>query len=237
LSNEAKRPTQNGARRFTAGTEASLPAVNAPTIEQRSTAPSQPLIRDKSVDPVRTWRAVARHMPDHDLRHWRARADSVLAFAVFESPYPEHDRMIAGWQIEAIEAELAARKRRQNLPTETTAGFSDSFIADLKLRLPLHDLISRGGDALRKVGKEYRGNCPFHESKSRTSLTVSSDKGVWHCHGCGKGGDAFTWICERWNVEFPDAVRILAALIGVEIPKELTLTQSRRPIYRRSVTR
>jgi hypothetical protein len=199
---------------------------------QYNTARAEPSIINKSVDPVRTWRAVARHMSDHDLRHWRARADSVLIFAAFESPYPEHDKQIVNWQIEAIEAELEARRRRESLPVGVTAGFSDTFIADLKERVQLHELIENGGDVLSKAGQEYRGNCPFHESKSRTSLTVSPDKGLWHCHGCGKGGDAITWICERWGVEFPDAVRILATLAGVEIPKQPTLKRSRRTVQK-----
>jgi hypothetical protein len=206
----------------------------SPVTSHSSTPVAESSIGRIDIDPVRTWRAVARHMSDHDLRHWRARADSVLVFAAFESPYPEHDRLIVGWQIEAIEAELDMRQRRASIPAGTTAGFSDTFIADLKERLPLHDLIENGGDALHKAGKEYRGNCPFHESKSRASLTVSPDKGLWHCHGCGKGGDAITWICDRWNVDFPDAVRVLATLAGVEIPEHRT---PKRQPKRRAVKR
>lgn len=230
---KAKRPEGTGRGNGSLSVGAAVPANKTPTDSDYTPKPAEPAIRRIEANPVRTWRAVARHMQDHDLRVWRARVDAVLTFAAFESPYPEHDEQIIGWQIEAIEAELTARERRQSLPVGTTEGFSDTFIADLKQRLPLDELIENGGDALRKAGKEYRGDCPFHESKSRTSLTVSPDKGLWRCHGCGRGGDHYTWLAERWNVEFPDAVRILATLARVEIPKQPT---SKRQPKRRAVS-
>lgn len=67
------------------------------------------------------------------------------------------------------------------------------------------------GIELRRSGKSWRGSCPFHESKSGTSFTVSPDKGLFHCFGCGASGDTIDLLRRVRGVSFPEAVRELAS--------------------------
>jgi DNA primase len=57
---------------------------------------------------------------------------------------------------------------------------------------------------LRKAGKEYTGHCPFHEDKT-PSFSVSEEKGLFHCFGCGESGDVFDFIMKLEGVSFPEA--------------------------------
>lgn len=67
---------------------------------------------------------------------------------------------------------------------------------------------------LKKMGRNFKSNCPFHNEKT-PSFIVSSERQIWHCFGCGKGGDAFTFLMEYENLEFPESLRILAKRTGV----------------------
>ena len=68
---------------------------------------------------------------------------------------------------------------------------------------------------LKKRGKNYIGLCPFHKEKT-PSFTVSAEKQMYHCFGCSKGGNVFTFIMEVEKVSFVEAVRSLAARAGIE---------------------
>lgn len=71
---------------------------------------------------------------------------------------------------------------------------------------------------LRKQGAAWVGLCPFHSERS-PSFQVLPDRGFYHCFGCGKHGDAFTWIMEREGLTFPEAMEQLAQAAGIELPK------------------
>lgn len=71
---------------------------------------------------------------------------------------------------------------------------------------------------LKRRGKYWVGLCPFHAEKT-PSFTVTPDKGLFKCFGCGKGGDVFTFVMEYERVSFPEAVRILAERFGVPLPE------------------
>jgi DNA primase len=71
---------------------------------------------------------------------------------------------------------------------------------------------------LRRAGTNYKGLCPFHEEKT-PSFMVSPDKQIFHCFGCGKGGNVFTFLIEIEGVSFPEAVRSLGRQYGVEVPE------------------
>jgi len=71
---------------------------------------------------------------------------------------------------------------------------------------------------LKKVGKNYKGLCPFHSEKT-PSFTVSPEKRIYHCFGCGAGGNVFKFVIETQNISFIDAVRQFADSAGISIPK------------------
>jgi DNA primase len=78
------------------------------------------------------------------------------------------------------------------------------------------DVVSRHVE-LRRAGTNYKGLCPFHEEKT-PSFMVSPDKQIFHCFGCGKGGNVFTFLVEMEGVSFPEAVRTLGRQYGVDVP-------------------
>jgi DNA primase len=82
------------------------------------------------------------------------------------------------------------------------------------------DLVALLGQSvkLRKQGAAWVGLCPFHSERS-PSFQVLQDRGFYHCFGCGKHGDAFTWVMEREGLTFPEAMEQLARAAGVELPK------------------
>lgn len=69
---------------------------------------------------------------------------------------------------------------------------------------------------LQKKGRLFWGRCPFHGEKT-ASFKVDPATGLWHCFGCGAGGDAFGYLMKRENLEFPDAIRVLADRARIEI--------------------
>ncbi|HEY3348032.1 MAG TPA: CHC2 zinc finger domain-containing protein, partial [Nitrospirota bacterium] len=71
---------------------------------------------------------------------------------------------------------------------------------------------------LKRSGANYMGLCPFHSEKT-PSFTVSPAKQIFHCFGCGAGGDALEFLIRSENFSFPDAIRRLADRVGIEIPE------------------
>ena len=76
---------------------------------------------------------------------------------------------------------------------------------------------------LRTRGKKHVGLCPFHSEKG-PSFTVDSEKQLFHCFGCGVGGDVFTLVMEKENLTFPEALKYLAEKYHIPMPRQTTLS-------------
>lgn len=69
---------------------------------------------------------------------------------------------------------------------------------------------------LKKAGRNFTTNCPFH-NENTPSFVISPERQIWHCFGCGKGGDAFSFLMEYENLEFFEALQVLAKKAGVTL--------------------
>ncbi len=90
-----------------------------------------------------------------------------------------------------------------------------SLRQELREKIDIVQLISQYVD-LKRAGRNFKGLCPFHKEKT-PSFFVSPEKGIFHCFGCGKGGDVVTFYMEYHGLEFMDAVRELAERFGIDI--------------------
>ncbi len=91
------------------------------------------------------------------------------------------------------------------------------FLDEIRNRLTLSDIIGRR-ISVQRAGHEFKACCPFHKEKS-PSFTINDDKQFYHCFGCGAHGDVIGFVMQHDNLAFPDAVEMLAADAGLEMPK------------------
>jgi len=96
------------------------------------------------------------------------------------------------------------------------AQFSSTFLDELISRTDLVEIIARHVE-LKPSGSNMMGLCPFHHEKT-PSFSVSVDKQMYYCFGCGKGGNAFRFLMEHDGYPFPEAVELLANKVGMPIP-------------------
>ncbi len=95
--------------------------------------------------------------------------------------------------------------------------FSDSFLDEIRARLPVSQVVSRRVP-LKRAGREWKGLSPFNKEKT-PSFTVNDQKGFYHCFSSGKHGDVFAFVMETEGLSFPEAVEKLAGDAGLELPK------------------
>lgn len=95
--------------------------------------------------------------------------------------------------------------------------YSDELIEEVRSRNDIVDVIS-GYVKLTKKGSSYFGLCPFHNEKS-PSFSVSRQKQMYYCFGCGAGGNVFTFLMEYENYTFVEALKMLADRAGIELPE------------------
>jgi DNA primase len=94
--------------------------------------------------------------------------------------------------------------------------FGRADLDALKRQNDLADVVREHGIALRRRGRTYFGLCPFHGEQT-ASFAVSREAGLFHCFGCGAGGDVIRFIERTEQVSFPEAVRRLARRAGVAL--------------------
>lgn len=97
--------------------------------------------------------------------------------------------------------------------------FPESFLQELSDRNDIVDVVSGYVRLTKKSGANLFGLCPFHSEKT-PSFSVSQDKQIFHCFGCGKGGSVINFIMEIENLSFPEAVEFLARRVGLQLPEE-----------------
>ncbi|MBX3268581.1 MAG: DNA primase, partial [Acidobacteria bacterium] len=97
--------------------------------------------------------------------------------------------------------------------------YDQYFIDDLKDRADLVRLIEPYAP-LKKKGANWMACCPFHQEKT-PSFSVNPAKGFYKCFGCGKGGNAFTFLMEMEGLNFPEAVQRVAEMSGVPLPEPI----------------
>ncbi len=93
--------------------------------------------------------------------------------------------------------------------------FNRQAIDEIRDRVDLLDLIGQHVQ-LKRAGTAWKGLCPFHREKT-PSFTVNPQRQIFHCFGCGAGGDAYKFVMLTENVDFPGAVRLLAQRVGVTL--------------------
>ncbi len=95
--------------------------------------------------------------------------------------------------------------------------FPDSFVEEVRRAADIVRVISEHV-ALKKLGTSWKGLCPFHQEKT-ASFNVRQEPAVFHCFGCGEGGDVFKFVMLRERCGFPEAIEILARRFGVPVPE------------------
>lgn len=94
--------------------------------------------------------------------------------------------------------------------------YSDELLDEIRMRNDIVDVVSQYV-TLKRKGRNYFGICPFHNEKS-PSFSVSPDKQIFHCFGCGVGGNVFHFISKIENIGFIESVQMLAERVGMELP-------------------
>lgn len=105
--------------------------------------------------------------------------------------------------------------------------FPENFINELTERNDIVEVVSSYVRLSKKSGSNLFGLCPFHSEKT-PSFSVSPDKQIYHCFGCGKGGGVINFVMEIENLSFPEAVEFLAKRAGMPLPEETNDRESRR---------
>jgi DNA primase len=94
---------------------------------------------------------------------------------------------------------------------------ADQVLQDIKERIDIVELIG-SYIPLKKSGTNFKAVCPFH-NENTPSLMISPQKQIWHCFGCGEGGDVFGFVMRYENIEFREALQMLAQRAGITLPE------------------
>ena len=92
---------------------------------------------------------------------------------------------------------------------------------EIRRRVDIVELVQAGGVTLRPLGKNWQGLCPFHQDK-KPSFSVTPSTGRYRCWSCGESGDIFTWVMKTQNLDFVEALKVLAKQAGVTLSNRPT---------------
>ncbi len=109
--------------------------------------------------------------------------------------------------------------------------YSDEIVEEVRAGNDIVDVIG-SYIKLQKKGANYMGLCPFHGEKT-ASFSVSGSRQMYHCFGCGVGGNVFTFVMEYENFSFPEAIRHLAERAGIKLPEEEYTPEAKKRADRR----
>jgi len=109
--------------------------------------------------------------------------------------------------------------------------YSEELVEEIRSKNDIVGVVS-GYMRLQKKGSNYWGCCPFHNEKT-PSFSVNGNKQMYHCFGCGAGGNVFTFVMNYENYSFPEAVKMLADKAGVQIPEPEYSEEAKRKETRR----
>ncbi len=99
-------------------------------------------------------------------------------------------------------------------------------VEKVKQKIDIVDLINEFVP-LKKTGRNFKTNCPFHNENS-PSFVVSPERQIWHCFGCSKGGDIFTFICDYEKMDFSEALKFLADRAGIKLSSTVFKSENER---------
>ena len=91
----------------------------------------------------------------------------------------------------------------------------ENVIDEIRESIPIDQVIGEYV-SLKKAGTNFKGLCPFHEEKT-PSFSVTPNKGIFKCFGCGEGGNVFTFLMKHENLSFVESVQFLARRQGIDI--------------------
>jgi DNA primase len=111
--------------------------------------------------------------------------------------------------------------------------FSEEKVSEIRDRASILEVVSDYIN-LKKAGKHYKGLCPFHSEKT-PSFMVNEEKQIFHCFGCGAGGDVFTFLMKVGNFSFPQAVEELAKRYGVRLPSRELSPAKKKEMAKREI--
>src|SRR4030043_538703 len=110
---------------------------------------------------------------------------------------------------------------------------SEDKVSEIRDRSSILEVVS-DYLTLKKAGKNYRGLCPFHSDKT-PSFMINEEKQIFHCLGCGEGGDVFTFLMKVGHFSFPQAVEELAKRYGVKLPSREPSPAQKKEMAKREV--
>lgn len=111
--------------------------------------------------------------------------------------------------------------------------YSEALIDEIKVNNDIVDIISQYV-ILKRSGRNFLGLCPFHKEKT-PSFSVSPDKQIFHCFGCGVGGDVISFVCKMENINYREALETLAEKAGITLPTSDNDKDAKKDILRQKV--